>query len=113
MCALNNNLYERLAIEDADNFLRQSVFECANEDCDSHKKYEKTGFNADFNAARNIAMSTLWMENGQVTEKSKQEAREYYGISEKYEQSKNDLENNKVAYLLDYKKINDLWFEIQ
>lgn len=76
MCALNNNLYERLAIEDADNFLRQSVFECANEDCDSHKKYEKTGFNADFNAARNIAMSTLWMENGQVTEKSKQEARE-------------------------------------
>ena len=41
MCALNNNLYERLAIEDADNFLRQSVFECANEDCDSHKKYEK------------------------------------------------------------------------
>ena len=62
-----------------------------------HKKYEKTGFNADFNAARNIAMSTLWMENGQVTEKSKQEAREYYGISEKYEQSKNDLENNKVA----------------
>lgn len=97
MCALNNNLYERLAIEDADNFLRQSVFECANEDCDSHKKYEKTGFNADFNAARNIAMSTLWMENGQVTEKSKQEAREYYGISEKYEHSKNDLENNKVA----------------
>lgn len=54
MCALNNNLYERLAIEDADNFLRQSVFECANEDCDSHKKYEKTGFNADFNAARNM-----------------------------------------------------------
>ena len=42
-------------------------------------------------------MSTLWMESGQVTEKSKQEAREYYDISEKYEQSKNDSENNKVA----------------
>lgn len=59
----------------------QSVFECANESCDSHKKYEKTGFNADFNAARNIAKSTLWMEKGQVTEKSRQEAREYYGIT--------------------------------
>lgn len=59
----------------------QSVFECANEGCDSHKKYEKTGFNADFNAARNIAKSTLWMEKGQVTEKSRQEAREYYGIT--------------------------------
>ena len=42
-------------------------------------------------------MSTLWMESGQVTEKSKQEAREYYGISEKYEQNKNDSENNKVV----------------
>lgn len=71
----------------------QSVFECANNECDSHKKYEH-GFNADFNAARNIAMSTLWMEDGQVTEKSKQEAREYYGISEKYKEEK---ENNKVA----------------
>ena len=42
-------------------------------------------------------MSTLWMGSGQVTEKSKQEAREYYDISEKYEQSKNGSENNKVA----------------
>lgn len=71
----------------------QSVFECANSECDSHKKYEH-GFNADFNASRNIAMSTLWMEDGQVTEKSKQEARKYYGISEKYKEEK---ENNKVA----------------
>ena len=31
------------------------------------------------------------------TEKSKHEAREYYGISKKYEQNKNDSENNKVA----------------
>lgn len=60
----------------------QSVFECANENCSSHTKY-KHGFNADFNAARNIAMTTLWMETGQVTEKSKQEAREYYGIAER------------------------------
>jgi len=73
-----------------------SQYLCANENCDSHTKYER-GFNADFNAARNIAKSTLWMESGQVTEKSKQEAREYYGISEKYEQSKNEVENNKVA----------------
>lgn len=57
----------------------QSVFECANPNCKSHTKYEY-GFNADFNAARNIAMSTLIMEKGEVTEKSKQEAREYYGI---------------------------------
>lgn len=71
----------------------QAVFECANSECDSHKKYEH-GFNADFNAARNIAMSTLWMEDGQVTEKNIQEAREYYGISEKYKEEK---ENNKVA----------------
>ena len=74
----------------------QAVFECANEKCDSHKKYEY-GFNADFNAARNIAMSTLFMETGQVTEKSKLEAREYYGITEKYENSKEEMKNGKVV----------------
>lgn len=74
----------------------QAVFECANEKCNSHKKYEY-GFNADFNAARNIAMSTLFMETGQVTEKSKQEAREYYGITEKYEKSNDGKKKNKVA----------------
>ena len=57
----------------------QAVFECGNPDCESHSKY-KNGFNADFNAARNIAKSTLFMGDGEVTEKSKQEAREYYGI---------------------------------
>lgn len=57
----------------------QASFECANPKCESHKKY-KYGFNADFNAARNIAMSTLFMEDGKVTEKKKEEAREYYGI---------------------------------
>ena len=74
----------------------QSVFECANAECDSHKKY-KYGFNADFNAARNIAMSTLFMDDGEVTEKSKQEAREYYGISEKYEKYQKEKTRTKVA----------------
>lgn len=63
----------------------QSVFECANGECDSYKKYEY-GFNADFNAARNIAKSTLFMEKGQVTEKSKEEARKYYGFDEEYKE---------------------------
>lgn len=58
---------------------RRHHFECANPNCESHRKY-KYGFNADFNAARNIAMSTLFMEDGEVTEKKKEEAREYYGI---------------------------------
>ena len=58
---------------------RERRRECANPKCESHKKY-KYGFNADFNAARNIAMSTLFMEDGEVTEKKKEEAREYYGI---------------------------------
>lgn len=57
----------------------QAKFECANEKCASHEKY-KYGFNADFNAARNIAMSTLFMETGEVTEERKEEARKYYGI---------------------------------
>lgn len=57
----------------------QASFECANPNCKSHEKY-KYGFNADFNAARNIAMSTLFMEIEEVTEKKKEEAREYYGI---------------------------------
>lgn len=57
----------------------QASFECANPKCESHKKY-KYGFNADFNAARNIAMSTLFMGDGEITEKKKEEAREYYGI---------------------------------
>ena len=63
----------------------QAVFECANGECDSYKKYEY-GFNADFNAARNIAKSTLFMEKGQVTEKSKEEARKYYGFDEEYKE---------------------------
>lgn len=47
----------------------QSTFICANPDCASHKLYER-GFNADFNAARNIAMSTEW-QDGDVPLKEK------------------------------------------
>lgn len=72
----------------------QAKFECADKECDSHKKY-KYGFNADFNAARNIAKSTLWMEKGEVTEKKKEEARKYYGFDEKYKQYKEEEENKK------------------
>lgn len=61
--------------------LGQAYFNCHNENCKTHDKKEfKYGINADFNAARNIAMSTLWMESGKVTEKSKEKARDYYGI---------------------------------
>lgn len=76
----------------------QSKFECANEECASHDKY-KYGFNADFNAARNIAMSTLFMETGEVTEKKKEEARKYYGIEEKYQKYQASLKekDDKVA----------------
>lgn len=73
----------------------QAKFECANEECASHDKY-KYGFNADFNAARNIAMSTLFMETGEVTEKNKEEARKYYGIEEKYQASLKE-KDDKVA----------------
>ena len=76
----------------------QAKFECANEECASYDKY-KYGFNADFNAARNIAMSTLFMETGEVTEKKKEEARKYYGIEEKYQKYQASLKekDDKVA----------------
>lgn len=64
-----------------DQRVSQATFICKNEECDSSEKY-KYGFNADFNAARNIAKYTLFMEKGQVTEESKQAARKYYGIPE-------------------------------
>lgn len=59
--------------------LSQAKFECADENCDSKTMY-KYGFNADFNAARNISMSTLIMDGGRVTEEDKMDARRYYGI---------------------------------
>lgn len=47
----------------------------------SHFKCKSCGaeLNADFNASRNIAKSTLWCDK-KVEEKQKKEAREYYGI---------------------------------
>ena len=46
--------------------ITQDKFVCANPDCESHKIYKnkdgKEYFNADFNAARNIAMSTHFVE---------------------------------------------------
>ena len=70
------------------------------ENCKTHdKKVFKREINADFNAARNIAMSTLFMETGEVTEKKKEEARKYYGIEEKYQRYQASLKenDNKVA----------------
>ena len=75
--------------------LGQAYFNCHNENCKTHDKEKfKYGINADFNAARNIAMSTLWMESGKVTEKSKEKAREYYGIDKPDDKEKN---LNKIA----------------
>ena len=47
----------------------------------AHFKCKSCGeeLNADFNASRNIAKSTLWCDE-KITEKHKEEAREYYGI---------------------------------
>lgn len=63
--------------------ISRTEFVCADPDCKSHTNYKK-GFTADFNHARNVAMSTLFMENGSFSKKSMDEAAEYYGISEKY-----------------------------
>jgi IS605 OrfB family transposase len=74
----------------------QGYFNCHNEECKSHDKEKyKYGLNADFNAARNIAMSTLWMDEGKVTEKKKEEAREYYGIEEEYQKYLEEKQKNK------------------
>lgn len=78
----------------------QWYFNCHNENCKTHdKKVFKREINADFNAARNIAMSTLFMETGEVTEKKKEEARKYYGIEEKYQKYQASLKekDDKVA----------------
>ena len=47
----------------------------------AHFKCKSCGeeLNADFNASRNIAKSTLWCDE-KITEEHKREAREYYGI---------------------------------
>lgn len=62
----------------------QSEFHCGNPDCASNnKKGNRKYLNADFNAARNIAKSELFMESGEVTEASKEKARKYYNIPAK------------------------------
>ena len=73
----------------------QAYFNCHNEECATHDKEKyKYGINADFNAARNIAMSTLWMEKGKVTKESMKEARKYYGI---FDADDVEEENNEEA----------------
>lgn len=83
----------------------QDTFICGSEDCISNnKKKVKYTVNADFNAARNIAMSTLFMETGEVTEKTKEKAREYYGFEEeyqKYKEKNEEAKENKEEELYD------------
>lgn len=55
----------------------QSTFICDNPDCESHNS--KSSINADFNAARNIAKSTLFYDK-KIGEKQIKKAKEYYGI---------------------------------
>lgn len=62
----------------------RAVFICANPACKSHRKNHGK-LDAEFNNARNVAMSTLYMNDGQVTEKSFKEARDYFGIEEEIE----------------------------
>lgn len=59
----------------------RELFVCDNPECKSHKLY-KRGMNADFNNARNNAMSTLFMKDGEVTSNKFKEAMEYYGIEQ-------------------------------
>lgn len=51
----------------------QSKFVCTNPDCRCHKMYKKDWFNADFNAARNISLSTDYTddEEGKKIKKKK------------------------------------------
>lgn len=61
---------------------KQDVFICADDNCRFHdyiNEKKKRYINADFNAARNIAMSTLWLDE-EVNKKRKKEAANYYGI---------------------------------
>ena len=60
--------------------ISQSEFKCANPKCLSHSKYKT--FNADFNASRNISISTLWPDGNELTDKDFREARKYYNIPE-------------------------------
>lgn len=64
----------------------QKDFICANSECISNNKTKfKNLVNADFNAARNIAMSTLFV-NGkkEIGSEDFETARKYYGFDDKY-----------------------------
>ena len=64
-----------------------TLFICSNKDCTSHK--DKYGFDANFNAARNVAMSTAWSEDP-LTAKDFEEARIRYGIPEDADNKNNN-----------------------
>lgn len=80
----------------------QKDFVCANKDCITNNKSKfKHTINADFNAARNIAMSTLFVDDSkEISKNDAKKAREYYGFSDKYEEyesKKKDSHNNKKS----------------
>ena len=63
----------------------QSSFVCGNENCKSNVKNNQS-INVDYNAARNIAKSTLFMDGKTaISKEDMKAAREYYGIPEKEE----------------------------
>lgn len=59
----------------------RELFICDNPNCKSHKLFPN-GINADFNNARNNAMSKLFMKDGEITANKFKEAMEYYGIEQ-------------------------------
>lgn len=70
----------------------QATFKCKNPNCKSHKLHT---VNADYNAARNIAMSTMFTsEKFECSKKTIQDAADYYGII--LEDDKNN-DNKKAA----------------
>lgn len=64
----------------------QKDFICANSECISNNKTKfKNLVNADFNAARNIAMSTLFVDGKkEIGSEDFETARKYYGFDDKY-----------------------------
>lgn len=62
---------------DIDQRLSRADFICKDPNCISHKKYKHPQC-AEFNNARNVAMSELFMESGKVTGKDFERARAYY-----------------------------------
>ena len=60
--------------------ISREVFKCENPNCISHKLYKDGYLNADFNNARNVALSSLFVNDGNITDEKFKEAREYYDI---------------------------------